>query len=175
MQTLGVPYPEGYDRQAVDDLMAQAQTISDDLKESGIDLAPEKQMIAMIAYMHKLGKDISAMPDTKQVELHAEVTEESPVPAAQKEITLLESKADLDAGQKLWDANCVVCHGKDGAGFATFPSLIDDEWLHGNKPADVFKQISEGNVAKGMVPYKNMLSEKQIKQLTSHVLITLQK
>ncbi len=59
MQTLGVPYPEGYDKEAVDDLLWQAQQIVDDLKNSNIEIEPNKQMVAMIAYLHKLGKDIS--------------------------------------------------------------------------------------------------------------------
>ena len=59
MQTLGVPYPEDYDKQAVEDLMSQAQQIVNDLKISNIDIEPTKQMVAMIAYMHKLGRDIA--------------------------------------------------------------------------------------------------------------------
>ncbi|MEN8227891.1 MAG: cytochrome-c oxidase, cbb3-type subunit I [Bacteroidota bacterium] len=59
MQTLGVPYPDGYDEVAVEDLMVQAQQIVNDLKDSNIDIDPTKQMVAMIAYMHKLGRDIA--------------------------------------------------------------------------------------------------------------------
>jgi cytochrome c oxidase cbb3-type subunit I/II len=59
MQTLGVPYPEGYDQKAVADLQIQAQTIADELKASGIDIKPDKEIIAIIAYLHKLGRDIS--------------------------------------------------------------------------------------------------------------------
>ena len=58
MQTLGVPYPEGYDEDAVDDLIWQAEQIAADLKNSGIDIEPTSQMVAMIAYLHKLGGDI---------------------------------------------------------------------------------------------------------------------
>jgi len=65
MQTLGVPYPDGYDQKAVDDLLAQAQQIVDDLKNSNIEIEPTKQMVAMIAYMHKLGRDISLTPTLK--------------------------------------------------------------------------------------------------------------
>jgi len=59
MQTLGVPYAEGYDQQAVNDLKMQANQIVEDLKASGIEIEATKQIIAMIAYMHKLGKDIA--------------------------------------------------------------------------------------------------------------------
>jgi cytochrome c oxidase cbb3-type subunit I/II len=58
MQTLGVPYPEGYDQIAVDDLMKQAEEIVADLKESGINIEANNHMVAMIAYLHKLGGDI---------------------------------------------------------------------------------------------------------------------
>jgi cytochrome c oxidase cbb3-type subunit I/II len=58
MQTLGVPYPEGFDEIAVDEYMFQAQQIVDDLKASGIEVEATSQMVAMIAYMHKLGRDI---------------------------------------------------------------------------------------------------------------------
>jgi len=58
MQTLGVPYEEGYDEVALEDLMRQAQAIVDDLKLSNITVSPTSHMVAMIAYMHKLGRDI---------------------------------------------------------------------------------------------------------------------
>ena len=60
MQFLGVPYPEGYDKIANDDLLKQAQGIADDLKSQGIQVAPTKEIIAMIAYLQRLGKDVHA-------------------------------------------------------------------------------------------------------------------
>jgi cytochrome c oxidase cbb3-type subunit I/II len=59
MQTLGVPYPKGFDRIANSDLMKQAGAISDELKKDSIIVAPNKEIIAMIAYMQRLGVDIS--------------------------------------------------------------------------------------------------------------------
>jgi cytochrome c oxidase cbb3-type subunit I/II len=60
MQTLGVPYPEGYDKQAVADLKAQGQEIVDELKKAGIEnVDPTSEVVAVIAYLHKLGRDIS--------------------------------------------------------------------------------------------------------------------
>ena len=60
MQTLGVPYPQGFDAVANDSLMAQARRISDDLKSQGIQCEPNKEIIAMIAYLQRLGKDVHA-------------------------------------------------------------------------------------------------------------------
>jgi len=59
MQTLGVPYPAGYDVIANDDLLKQAQLIADDLKANGITTAPNKEVIALIAYLQRLGTDIT--------------------------------------------------------------------------------------------------------------------
>ena len=59
MSTLGVPYPENFDQQAVEEYMFQAQKIVDELKDSEIEIEPTTQMVAIIAYMHKLGRDIS--------------------------------------------------------------------------------------------------------------------
>ncbi len=59
MQTLGVPYPKDYDQKAVADYKDQAEKIVAELKASGVDVAADKEIIAMIAYLHKLGKDIS--------------------------------------------------------------------------------------------------------------------
>lgn len=62
MQALGVPYPEGYDKIANDDLMKQAQMIADDLKASGIQTEADKEIIAVIAYLQRLGTDLMKAP-----------------------------------------------------------------------------------------------------------------
>jgi cytochrome c oxidase cbb3-type subunit I/II len=59
MQKLGVPYPEGYDQQANRDLMEQAKGITANLAKDGIKTPPNKEIIAIIAYMQRLGTDIS--------------------------------------------------------------------------------------------------------------------
>jgi len=60
MRTLGVPYPEGYESQALADLQAQAQEIVDGLNKDKIQISPNAEIIAMIAYLQRLGTDISA-------------------------------------------------------------------------------------------------------------------
>jgi cytochrome c oxidase cbb3-type subunit I/II len=62
MQTLGVPYPDGYAEQANNDLVTQAQGIKSSLKADKISTGPNKEIIALIAYLQRLGKDIKAAP-----------------------------------------------------------------------------------------------------------------
>ncbi|MBX7240980.1 MAG: cytochrome-c oxidase, cbb3-type subunit I [Bacteroidia bacterium] len=64
MQTLGVPYPEGYDQQANNDLDAQAQQITESLKKDKITTPKEREIVALIAYLQRLGKDIKAQKPT---------------------------------------------------------------------------------------------------------------
>jgi cytochrome c oxidase cbb3-type subunit I/II len=59
MQTLGVPYPAGFDIQGNHALMLQATAIAADLKKDGVEVAPTKEIVALIAYLQRLGTDIS--------------------------------------------------------------------------------------------------------------------
>jgi cytochrome c oxidase cbb3-type subunit I/II len=65
LRSIGVPYPEGYEDRANDDLMKQAETIALDLQKNGIPAEPDKEIIALIAYLQRLGTDIKAKPVTE--------------------------------------------------------------------------------------------------------------
>jgi len=58
MRTLGVPYPEGYEDKAVADLQVQYNKIANGLRDGGIDVGENKEIIAMIAYLQRLGTDV---------------------------------------------------------------------------------------------------------------------
>ena len=58
LRTVGVPYAEGYQDQANADLMKQATAVAANLKRDGIEIAPEAEIIALIAYLQRLGTDI---------------------------------------------------------------------------------------------------------------------
>ncbi len=62
LQRLGVPYAEGFDQDAIEHYRNQAEEIANGLSSSGFDVEWDSQMVAMIAYMQRLGTDISAQP-----------------------------------------------------------------------------------------------------------------
>jgi len=66
MRTLGVPYEIGFENEANQNLMEQARGIADNLKTDSIRVSPNKEVIALIAYMQRLGTDISNQPTTKK-------------------------------------------------------------------------------------------------------------
>ena len=58
MQTLGVPYSPGYDKIANIEVMKQADEIAARLAKDGIKTTSNKEIVALIAYLQRLGKDI---------------------------------------------------------------------------------------------------------------------
>lgn len=62
MQKMGVPYPEGYDKIANRELMKQADAIAANLKKEKIETLSNTEIVAMIAYLQRVGTDIKAEP-----------------------------------------------------------------------------------------------------------------
>jgi len=60
LRTLGTPYEPGYDEVALQDLEIQAQEIANSLRAEGIvdDQLEKREIIALIAYLQRLGTDI---------------------------------------------------------------------------------------------------------------------
>ena len=64
MRQLGVPYDEAFIATANDSLLAQAGRIAENLAKGGIEVDKEKEIIAVIAYLQRLGTDIKVKPAT---------------------------------------------------------------------------------------------------------------
>ena len=62
MTTLGVPYAKGYDLEANADLMTQAKKIQAGLKAENLDIPANAEIVALIAYLQRIGTDIKSAP-----------------------------------------------------------------------------------------------------------------
>lgn len=62
MKKLGVPYTDQQIAQAQSALDKQAKEIAADLKKNQVNVLPNREIIAMIAYLQRLGTDIKAEP-----------------------------------------------------------------------------------------------------------------
>jgi cytochrome c oxidase cbb3-type subunit 3 len=73
----------------------------------------------------------------------------------------------LSEGKRLfvW-FNCSGCHANGGGGMG--PALMDDAWLYGSAPAQIFATIVEGR-PNGMPSFGGKLSDQQVWQLVSYV------
>ena len=65
LRKIGVPYPAGFENgPAQKDLQAQSEKIVANLKQGSITAEPDREIIALIAYMQRLGTDIKSAPPT---------------------------------------------------------------------------------------------------------------
>lgn len=62
MRALGVPYPANYEQKANQDLEVQAKGIAANLAQDKIKVNSDKEIIAIIAYIQRLGIDIKNKP-----------------------------------------------------------------------------------------------------------------
>lgn len=71
-------------------------------------------------------------------------------------------------GMNLFEANCIACHLKGGAG-SVGPNLTDDYWIHKGSLNDIYNTIKNGYPDKGMQAWSNKFNPKEISQLASYI------
>lgn len=81
---------------------------------------------------------------------------------------MLADQNAIAAGKEIYQQNCTPCHGQVGEGVVG-PNLVDKYWLHGGKPEEILKTISEGVVEKGMIAWTPLLGMEKVKQVTAFV------
>jgi cytochrome c oxidase cbb3-type subunit I/II len=64
LRRVGVPYPPGYENKALEDLNQQAAKVVANLKTGQVKAQPDREIIAVIAYLQRLGTDIKLAPKT---------------------------------------------------------------------------------------------------------------
>jgi cytochrome c oxidase cbb3-type subunit 3 len=62
--------------------------------------------------------------------------------------------------------NCNGCHAQGGGNIG--PPLMDDKWLYGHQPAEIYASIVEGR-PKGMPAFGGRIPEDQLWQLVAYV------
>ena len=73
----------------------------------------------------------------------------------------------ISEGQRLFDQyNCSGCHFHGGGGIG--PALMDDEWIYGSSPANIYTTIVEGR-PNGMPSWGGHIPEYQIWELVTYV------
>jgi cytochrome c oxidase cbb3-type subunit 3 len=73
----------------------------------------------------------------------------------------------LSQGQQLFEKfNCGTCHAHGGGDIG--PPFLDDKWIYGSDPEQVFAAIVEGR-PQGMPSFRNKLTNAQVWQLSAYV------
>jgi cytochrome c oxidase cbb3-type subunit III len=73
----------------------------------------------------------------------------------------------ISEGQKLFSwFNCSGCHSNGGGGMG--PALMDDLWIYGSDPANIFATIVQGR-PNGMPSFRGRIADHQVWQLVAFV------
>jgi cytochrome c oxidase cbb3-type subunit 3 len=70
-------------------------------------------------------------------------------------------------GQRLYAwYNCAGCHANGGGGMG--PALMDDQWIYGSDPAQIYQTIMEGR-PNGMPSWAGRIPDQQVWQIVAYV------
>lgn len=73
----------------------------------------------------------------------------------------------VSEGQRLYEQyNCVGCHAHGGGGMG--PPLMDNKWIYGGSPANIFATIMEGR-PNGMPSWRERIPEYQAWEIVAYV------
>jgi cytochrome c oxidase cbb3-type subunit 3 len=73
----------------------------------------------------------------------------------------------VSQGQKLFKQyNCNGCHSQGGGGMG--PALMDDKWIYGHEPENIFATITQGR-PNGMPAFGGRIPDDQVWQLAAYV------
>jgi cytochrome c oxidase cbb3-type subunit III len=73
----------------------------------------------------------------------------------------------ISEGKRLFSwYNCQGCHANGGGGMG--PPLMDDQWIYGSDPENIFATIVEGR-PNGMPSFRGKIPEYQVWQLAAYV------
>jgi len=74
---------------------------------------------------------------------------------------------DVSEGKRLYEwFNCVGCHAHGGGNIG--PPLMDDQWIYGSNPENIFAAIVEGR-PNGMPAFRGKIPDAEIWQLVAYV------
>lgn len=91
----------------------------------------------------------------------------TPIPAAPVANRHEENAYAVAQGKKLFRAyNCNGCHGQGGGGSG--PALMDDRWIYGSAPLQVYASIAQGR-PNGMPSFAGHVGDDQLWQIAAYV------
>jgi cbb3-type cytochrome c oxidase subunit III len=81
----------------------------------------------------------------------------------------LSAQSDNNPGAVVYMNYCSACHGKKLEG-GQAPSLLTTKWKHGDSKKAIIQTIKKGVPNTSMMAWENMLTDKQVEQVTDYML-----
>lgn len=73
------------------------------------------------------------------------------------------------AGKQTFESTCASCHGAGLTG-GIGPNLLDNDWLHGGAPMDVYNVVNNGVLVKGMPAWGPVLGTKKVTEVVAYIM-----
>jgi len=89
-------------------------------------------------------------------------------PEADRPAPVVLTQAAVSAGEAVYQANCIGCHGADLKG-GIGPDLLDGVWIHGGRPDQIVATITNGVPDKGMLTWGPILGNEKISAVAAYV------
>jgi cytochrome c oxidase cbb3-type subunit 3 len=77
--------------------------------------------------------------------------------------------AKVEAGSAVFSRQCMPCHRADGGG-SIGPNLTDEYWIHGGRPTDMYRTVTQGVLEKGMPAWNTVLKPDEMMSVVGYVL-----
>jgi len=91
--------------------------------------------------------------------------------AKQNADQLVDNKAAMDSGRRLFLTYCSTCHGSDARGSQGYPNLADNDWLYGGNPDQIKSSIMDGRLqGVGLMPGFSHLGNDGLDAVTAYVM-----
>lgn len=79
----------------------------------------------------------------------------------------------VDAGRQTFLTTCASCHkedlrGTDAGGIG--PNLVDNTWIHGGKPTEIFHTVDKGVLEKGMPSWGPVIGARKVSEVVAFIL-----
>jgi cytochrome c oxidase cbb3-type subunit 3 len=84
-------------------------------------------------------------------------------------LAMAQDPAAVSAGRGVYAANCIACHLPTGGG-SIGPNLTDAHWIHGSRPTDLLRTVTNGVLEKGMVQWGPLLGPIRCRQVVAYLL-----
>jgi cytochrome c oxidase cbb3-type subunit 3 len=112
-------------------------------------------------------RDLPVAAARSQTESQSPLYAGAPPPPSGTLSPFQENAWGISEGRRLYTSyNCAGCHANGGG--AIGPALMDDEWIYGWEPANVYSTIVEGR-PNGMPSFRNKIPDSQVWQLVAYV------
>jgi len=75
----------------------------------------------------------------------------------------------VEAGRNLFSTTCASCHNAKLTG-GIGPNLVDQLWIHGGRPTEIYATVTNGVLVKGMPSWGPVLGPKKITEAVAFIL-----